>query len=118
MRSTVMHRDVAPVQDWHVKSLCQSPKYADLDWFPTLWVVAPDRDIEKICSRCPVQFECLQDAIDYPATDGIRGGTTPYQRRQLLAYRVRAKCPTCKSQDVVFAYNSQICILCGMSWMV
>jgi WhiB family redox-sensing transcriptional regulator len=38
----------------------------------------------KICSRCDVKSECLQDAIDRDDAHSIQGGTTPRDR----GYRV------------------------------
>lgn len=42
------------------------------------------REAKKICSRCPVRTECLQDALDRGDVDyGIIGGLTPRERRRL-----------------------------------
>lgn len=36
---------------------------------------------KRICARCPVQAECLQDAVDTFDRHGIRGGLSPDERR-------------------------------------
>ncbi|NYH77146.1 WhiB family redox-sensing transcriptional regulator [Actinopolyspora biskrensis] len=44
------------------------------------------RHAKTICARCPVRTECLADELTQPRADqhGIRGGTTPREREQLL----------------------------------
>ncbi|MEV2222695.1 WhiB family transcriptional regulator [Nocardia vinacea] len=37
-----------------------------------------------VCQRCPVRSECLKYALDRNIADGIWGGKTPTERRQLL----------------------------------
>ena len=49
----------------------------------------------KICARCPVRQECLDDALATgETTRGIRGGLTPEQRRA-LAKRKTGHARTC-----------------------
>ena len=38
---------------------------------------------KRICARCPVRDDCLADAIATRDEFGIRGGTTPGERRRL-----------------------------------
>lgn len=35
------------------------------------------------CERCPVQAECLEYALVSNLQDGIWGGTTPHERREI-----------------------------------
>lgn len=35
------------------------------------------------CERCPVQSECLEYALVSNLPDGIWGGTTPHERREI-----------------------------------
>lgn len=37
-----------------------------------------------MCRQCPVKQECLQDSLIW-GDDGVRGGTTPSERRRLVA---------------------------------
>lgn len=61
---------------------------------PAWWVPSSERDAayakaRPICDRCPVQDDCLLDAIEHEqdlADDyqrGMRGGLTPAERREL-----------------------------------
>lgn len=50
----------------------------------------------KICGRCPVKEDCLQYAIDLHMTDGMFGGTTERERRQVRRERARrSECVWC-----------------------
>jgi WhiB family transcriptional regulator, redox-sensing transcriptional regulator len=43
-------------------------------------------EAKRICATCPVQAECLADALDNPTTEdehGVRGGLAPRERREL-----------------------------------
>lgn len=107
--------EVAPVRHWHRLAPCKS---SVLDFFPDEWETRPDPDVELLCAGCPFNTECLNDALTFKETQGVRGGTTEYQRRQLLAERNRAKCPCCASDTVVAQGRGEICISCGASWLV
>lgn len=37
-----------------------------------------------VCRKCPVKQQCLQDCLVW-GDDGIRGGTTPAERRRMIA---------------------------------
>ena len=75
---------------WRALAACHGTDTED--WFPTL---GPGRGgrrraaaafrahvdrLVAICDRCPVQAECLTDALDHDDV-GVRGGTTEEQRR-------------------------------------
>jgi transcription factor WhiB len=107
---------VAPIRPWHKYAPCQySP---ELNWFPEDWETRPDPKVELICAHCPFRTDCMNDALKFDETDGIRGATTPYQRRQLLAERERAKCPCCYSDAVIPSGRGEVCVSCGASWLV
>ena len=54
----------------------------------------------KICGRCPVRQECLNDAIETGETmHGIRGGLTPVERIALAKTLIRNK-------------NMRVCLQC------
>lgn len=44
---------------------------------------------KAICARCPVQGSCLQYALAEGEREGVWGGTTPGERRDLLLLRRR-----------------------------
>lgn len=73
--------------------------------------------VTTLCSLCPVNADCLQWAID---TDefGFWAGTSRYQRHQLTKTRSRVKCPGCGSQSVMSELRGQVCLACGISWVI
>jgi WhiB family redox-sensing transcriptional regulator len=72
-------------EDWHDLARCARPGVAVDDYFfPHKGGTA--RDAKRICQQCPVQEPCLKEALVLsPADDeyGVRGGTTPKERRQM-----------------------------------
>jgi WhiB family redox-sensing transcriptional regulator len=48
---------------------------------------AAQREAAKLCRGCPVQMECLADALDNQIEFGVWGGLTERQRRALLKRR-------------------------------
>ena len=53
------------------------------------------RRAKKICATCPVQDECLADALRYGDREGIRAGLNVKQRRKLYPRPPRvAQCGT------------------------
>lgn len=67
------------------------------------------------CDVCPVQTECLMTAMRH-GWQGYWGGTLTAERNKLKAPKHRAKCPVCRSVDLVTVEQSQVCIACGRSW--
>lgn len=48
---------------------------------------AEQRAATAICRRCPVQLDCLADALDNEVPFGVWGGFTERERRALLRAR-------------------------------
>lgn len=48
---------------------------------------AAQREATVICRHCPVQRECLADALDHREPFGVWGGLTERERRALLRAR-------------------------------
>ncbi|MEO6881449.1 MAG: WhiB family transcriptional regulator [Mycobacteriaceae bacterium] len=48
---------------------------------------AAQREATVICRSCPVQLECLADALDHREPFGVWGGLTERERRALLRTR-------------------------------
>ena len=70
-----------PRPDWQHQAACRD--HPDPDAF---YSTDDDQQAELIagyCERCPVRTECLVDALDRGDTEGIWGGTTPDQRRDI-----------------------------------
>lgn len=73
-----VHVDV-PRDDWRDDALCaQTDPEA---FFPA--VGESVATIRGICGRCPVQWECLADAIDVTDGAGFRAGLSPKHRTKL-----------------------------------
>lgn len=70
--------------DWRDKARCrEAPKeIADLFWEPTEGSISYSA-AQKLCIECPVRAECLEANIE--ELDGIFGGLTPKERKQLRA---------------------------------
>lgn len=72
-------------RDWRNKAACR-----DVD--PELFFPVGDRgpalaqiaEAKSVCQRCPVMSECLQHALA-ALPDGIAGGQTAEERRQMIA---------------------------------
>lgn len=106
-----------PVAKWHRDGACDG-MVDDDRFFPEEWEQKPHPEIQALCDRCPKNAECLAGALEYEDTDGVWGGTTPYQRRQLKADRNRVRCPGCTSDNVIELGRGQLCLGCGVSWTV
>jgi WhiB family redox-sensing transcriptional regulator len=79
-------------------------------------LVYPEKIHEQTCGTCPVQSECLGEALADEHLVGIWGGTTDYQRRQLRRRRVRERCPRCDNDLVIPENGHELCLACGASW--
>lgn len=66
---------------WRVRALCRE---LDPELFFPGKGISPTAAI-GVCRRCPVQWECLHDALALPASAdvGVWGGTTRSMRRTL-----------------------------------
>lgn len=69
-------------EDWHGEALCREMD-GDI-FFPERGGSA--RDARKVCARCNVQEQCLEEQLAIPTHDddgGIWAGTTARERRKL-----------------------------------
>ena len=78
-------------KDWRADSACREED-PDL-FFPVAGEGTPAgkaqyAEAKTVCARCPVRADCLAYALDSGLDDGVFGGTTPDERRQLLKNRV------------------------------
>lgn len=67
---------------------CASPSDAALDvqlhadaWFPT--EQHTERAARKLCAGCPVKVECATYALAVPGLEGVWGGMSAAERRQI-----------------------------------
>ncbi len=74
---------------WRDRAACRGSAEPEV-FFPTAQAgpvyVAQVARATAVCRRCPVQAACLEFALR-ALPDGIAGGTTPQQRRELAARR-------------------------------
>lgn len=67
------------VPEWHIDALCAQ---ADPEaWFPEKG--GSTRPAKDICRRCPVQAECVDDALSREERFGIWGGLSERERRRI-----------------------------------
>jgi WhiB family redox-sensing transcriptional regulator len=71
-------------EDWMQSARCRM--YPEVSFFPSRG--EPPSKARAICARCPVKAECLEFALALgERLDGIWGGTSQFQRQQLLRSR-------------------------------
>jgi WhiB family transcriptional regulator, redox-sensing transcriptional regulator len=73
---------VSVIPDWHARGLCRRELSPDA-WFPDASDTPEALEAARICRRCPVQAECLGQALARPEQHGIWGATNPTERRRL-----------------------------------
>lgn len=113
---------LVPVNYWMTRGACR-----DAD--PAIFLPndAFDDDVEEeeepseealsYCSQCDVAADCLTHAVALNE-DGVWGGTTSYQRRQLKRPMSRAFCPVCGAPNMSEIADAELCISCGASWKI
>jgi WhiB family redox-sensing transcriptional regulator len=69
------------------------------------------------CLRCTVAAKCLEWALARNE-DGIWGGTNLAERRALKRGGPRASCPGCSGTHIYHDGSSQVCLTCGLSWLL
>lgn len=109
----------ADYRTWSQRGLCRQS--TDSYWTSDITTHNLMPSFAIICARCPVRTLCLDFALNTEASDGesgVWGGTTPHQRRLLKKELSRKKCPGCQSDAVAPHNGGEICISCGLSWMV
>ena len=73
--------DLMERPDWQRQAACR--KHRELTWFPSRGEHVAFAAAKAVCSGCPVQTECLTAALDEGVPDGIWGGLSANERRQL-----------------------------------
>lgn len=68
-----------PPQPWMADAICHSvdPEL----WFPTKG--RSDKPAKRVCYQCPPVADCAAYALDRPELDGVWGGLSNLERRQL-----------------------------------
>lgn len=90
-----LHHSTGPAPDWRQEGICQTVD-------PELFYPEPGHPVgpgRRICGTCPVQQQCLQEALALADDYGIWGGYTSRQRAALArsirawAAAARLSCP-------------------------
>lgn len=85
--------DIIAPPKWTRDAKCASAEYDPDDWYPVQG--EPDYEDRKaralaVCRRCPVQTQCLRDALaNEKEIWGIRGNRTQHSRARLRTGRRR-----------------------------
>lgn len=81
IKSAQLSSDAVVADKWWERANC---KGHDTDmWFPSDDGPNGYAYARRVCRRCPVQLECLTDALDRNSTHGMFGGLTPRERSQI-----------------------------------
>lgn len=83
MTTTTTAPDARLDVNWWASAACATVG-GDL-WFPK--VGAPADDAKLVCRGCPVRVECLEYAVSRPELEGVWGGASYRERRDLRAAR-------------------------------
>ena len=79
-------------QPWMDHSICATHDDPDL-WFRATRTanLAELRESQRICANCPVTAQCLEYALAENIHEGIWGGATPTDRRNITRRSKRSK---------------------------
>ena len=90
-RATTYHLEpgessLSEASAWRDLAACQG---RDL-WFPAPYDSFTTKVAVRICKRCPVKAECLEEALTWPAKEdyGVWGGKTQAQRARMRSRKV------------------------------
>ena len=75
--------------DWKLEGICRTTPSPDAFFPEQHSSTRATAAIRRICETCPVQQQCLEYALTFPAWDdyGIWGGTSAQQRRDIRRQR-------------------------------
>lgn len=101
--------------DWYEKAHCRGRPTQE--FYPEFTTTPVPPDIQRLCDTCPVQGECLTQALTQRES-GIWGGTTEAQRNAILSKNLRKFCLRCRSEQIYASKRFMVCLACGMSWRI
>lgn len=78
-------------------------------------IVKPTPRAQAMCDTCPVGGECLSEAL-LNDEQGVWGGTTYSQRKNMKKARWRVACVRCGGATIVRSHAYAVCMGCGISW--
>lgn len=108
---------------WDAQAKCKTGTDPDLffvidDDRPSMARDLQEAEAKKVCSRCPVSGNCFDYALEYGERYGVWGGATESERRAAHRGGSRLGCPKCKQRLTTRDENSQICLGCGLTWLL
>lgn len=106
-------------QEWMERGACRGADFTIFFTGDDVYEEAPypSPEAEAYCNICPVRADCLAWALEHHE-EGVWGGTTTYQRRQLGRKQERTVCPGCSSDALVVEGQAELCLACGVSWTI
>lgn len=73
-------------ENWRLHGKCRDPKYSTSVWYPKPEDKAGLVLAISLCNLCPVQRQCLREALEQREDQGIWGGKSEKERKKLLAF--------------------------------
>ena len=86
IKSALLSSDDVVIDRWWDRAKCRGHD-PDL-WFPSDEKRSGYKHARRICARCPVQLECLEDAVISDSRYGMFGGLTPTERARIKDPRI------------------------------
>ncbi|HVX23829.1 MAG TPA: WhiB family transcriptional regulator [Candidatus Saccharimonadales bacterium] len=83
--------DDDPTEDWHGFAACNGEEVIFDAAINNISVEQVVRAAKRICARCDVKLDCLNDALDTDDRFGIRAGLTPKERGKIADQRSRQR---------------------------
>lgn len=72
---------------------------------------------KKICEPCQVSGNCLDWALRFNEI-GVWGGTSTQEREKIKRIGHRVSCVRCSRKRIDRKDDYQVCLSCGLSWLV
>lgn len=99
--------------DWAKKGFCYVTRVN-----PEIFSESGNEEAAKACcQRCIVAKQCLDHAIANNE-EGVWGGTTTEERRAAKRGGERKTCPGCSGTKIFNDGYTEICLSCGLSWLI
>jgi WhiB family redox-sensing transcriptional regulator len=107
--------DIDDSSPWEAYALCRD--YNGDDWFPVGTGALTDlkyEEVRKVCNRCPVSEQCLQESLERGDEWGMFGGLTPNERKAMRAPKPTKTCLVCDEQFEPSRATQSTCTPCQM----
>lgn len=99
---------VEPDQMWRIKAACRGMN-VDV-FYPERGDFIAVNKAKAICATCPVSQACLEDVLQVNDDEGIRGGLSARQRRDMKsANRLPIRCAGCHQMFQPSRWDNRTC---------